>query len=247
MKIQIAENFDQLSLHAARYVAQCMKASPTPSPLLCVASGDSPSGLYRELVREVSAGELDISGWHFAGLDEWIGMNGADPGSCRQILDQQLLGPLRIGPDRICFFDGRTPDQAAECARMEAYIARHGGLDVAILGLGMNGHIGLNEPGTDPDLRSHVSAIAPQTQQVGQKYFTRPVTLTQGITLGLATLMEARHLVLVVSGSKKAEILQRGLEEPASTDLPVSQLRHHPSFTVFCDRDAASRLHDREE
>ncbi|HET9825427.1 MAG TPA: 6-phosphogluconolactonase, partial [Chitinophagaceae bacterium] len=113
---------------------------------------------------------------------------------------------------------------------------------VSILGLGMNGHVGMNEPGTAPNLHSHISDLHSTTKQVGQKYFTKEQVLTQGITLGLATLMESRHLMLLVSGAHKARIIQKVLEENVSEQLPGSLLRNHADFSVYLEPTSAQLL-----
>jgi galactosamine-6-phosphate isomerase len=185
---------------------------------------------------------INVHNWNFLGLDEWIGLGKTDEGSCRFMLNRDLFQPLDIGPEKICCFDGVTTNTTAECDRIENYIRQHTAIDVAVLGLGMNGHIGLNEPGTSPSLRSHVSEIHPVTKEVGQKYFSSPQHLHRGITLGIATLMEARHVILIVSGSKKASILQHALEGEITPELPASLLRNHANFMVFADNEAAGLL-----
>lgn len=211
-------------------------------PLLCTASGDSPAGLYKEIVRRVRQKELDVSNWNFVGLDEWAGMNGDDEGSCRYHLDQQLFHPLQVAPDRLCFFDGRAGDTEAECRRVEAFIHKHGGIDIAIVGLGMNGHVGMNEPGTSPALYAHVTELDALTVQVGQKYFKEQQQLTKGITLGIADLMEARHVFLVVNGSHKAVIVKKMLKGPISEQVPASLLRDHANLHVYLDDQAAALI-----
>ena len=110
-----------------------------------------------------------------------------------------------------CFFDGRASDLEKECQRIEDFIKQHGGIDIAILGIGVNGHIAMNEPGTSASLRSHIAAIHPGTQQIGQKYFKEPRQIDTGITLGMATILEAKHLVLLASGETKTEIMYKML------------------------------------
>lgn len=240
MKITIGESYKEVSAQAANEVVHLMQAST--NKVLCIASGDTPAGLYREMVTKVSNGELDIAGWHFVGLDEWGGMNGSDEGSCRYHLNRQFFQPLKVSEEKICFFDGRAANLEEECSRTENFIQQHGGIDVAILGLGLNGHIGMNEPGTSPRLHSHVSEIDSQTQAVGQKYFTGPRQLTNGLTLGLANLMETKHVILLVSGAHKAAIVKRILEEEVSEHLPATLLRSHPGLHIFLDAEAAKLL-----
>jgi galactosamine-6-phosphate isomerase len=115
-------------------------------------------------------------------------------------------------------------------------------MDVAILGVGMNGHVGMNEPGTPINTRSHVTELAPTTQQVGQKYFVKEQKLTKGITLGLKTLMEAKNIMLLISGKHKADITQKILEDAVSEDLPATLLRNHPALKIYLDSDAASKI-----
>mgnify|MGYP001799336298 CR=1 FL=1 len=138
---------------------------------MCTASGDSPKGLYKALIKQVNENKIDISSWNFVGLDEWLGMNRNDEGSCRFHLNNDLFQPLHVEENKISFFDGRAKDLEKECDRIENSIIKIGGIDVAIVGLGLNGHVGMNEPGTPADLRSHVAEIDRQTQQAGQKYF----------------------------------------------------------------------------
>ncbi len=213
-----------------------------PHPLLCTASGDSPAGLYKEIVNRAGQKELDASNWNFVGLDEWVGMNGDDEGSCRYHLDQQLFKPLQVSPERLCFFDGRVPDLTAECNRVEKFIQEHGGIDIAIVGLGMNGHVGMNEPGASPGLHAHVTDLDPLTIQVGQKYFKQQQQLSKGITLGIADLMEARHVFLVVSGSHKASIVKQVLQGPVTEKVPASLLLNHTNLNVYLDEQAAALI-----
>lgn len=238
MNLFISNTYESMSAKAAEAVIQIMQSKR--NPVLCPASGDSPKGLYKELIHDVSKFKKDISGWYFVGLDEWLGINGNDEGSCRFHLNNQLFNPLHISGNNICFFDGKTKDLNAECGKVENFIIKHGGIDVAIVGLGMNGHVGMNEPGTSPSLHAHVTEIDAITQEVGQKYFKEKTYISKGITLGIANLMEARNVILVVSGRKKAEMVRRVLEEEISEQLPASLLRNHESFSVYLDAEAAS-------
>jgi galactosamine-6-phosphate isomerase len=240
MKIFIDDTYEVMSKRVADDFIKIM--NPASEPLFCAASGDSPKGLYKELAQRNTASSIDISNWYFLGLDEWIGLDAEDEGSCRYMLNKDLFFPLHVKEEMICCFDGKTNDATKECDRIENFIQQHGKIDVAILGLGMNGHIGLNEPGTPALLRSHVSEIAETTKTVGQKYFSKPQTLTKGITLGLATLMEAKHLFLIVSGEKKAAILKQALQHEPTEAIPATLIRDHANFCVYADKDAAKLL-----
>jgi glucosamine-6-phosphate isomerase len=240
MKIFVADTYDGISKKASNDFIEIMQSFK--NPLLCVTSGDTPAGLYKEIVDKVNKNELDISDWSFVGLDEWIGLNETDEGSCQFHLNNQLFHPLQITKSKIFFFDGRAKDLNKECEHAENFILQHGGIDVSILGLGMNGHIGMNEPGTLQSLRSHVTALDPITQKVGQKYFKEQQQLTEGITLGLATLMESKHIILLISGSHKAEIVQRLINKEISEQLPASLLRNHSGLRIYLDKAAAQLI-----
>jgi galactosamine-6-phosphate isomerase len=166
-------------------------------------------------------------------------MDGNDEGSCRFHLNNQLFNPLRVAPERICFFNGRTKDADKECNDIEQFILLHEGIDLAILGLGMNGHIGMNEPGTSATLRSHVTELDTITKNTAQKYFKEQRQLTKGITLGLTTLAEAQNIFLLVSGAHKAAIVKKMLEDEISEQVPGSLLRNHPGLSIYLDAEAA--------
>lgn len=240
MTIFIEKDYASMSAKAADEVMEILKS--VEEPLLCPASGDSPKGLYKEMIDRILKNKTDVSGWNFIGLDEWIGMNGNDEGSCRFHLDNDLLNPLKVAESSISFFDGRAPNPEDEISKANAFIKKNGGIYLVILGLGLNGHIGMNEPGTDPSLHAHVAEIDPVTQQVGQKYFTNPQNLSGGITLGIKDIMQAKHVILIINGSKKAEIARNILEGEISKKLPASFLRNHPGCIVYLDEEAASLL-----
>src|SRR6185437_5945631 len=169
MKIFIENDYESMSAKAADEVMEII--APINKPILCPATGDSPKGLYKEIIGRINRKKIDVSDWCFVGLDEWLGMNENDEGSCRYHLNNDLLKPLRIDEKHVCFFDGKTKNIENEIQKTSNFIYENGGIDVAIVGLGVNGHVGMNEPGTDPSLHSHISDIDPITQKVGQKYF----------------------------------------------------------------------------
>jgi glucosamine-6-phosphate isomerase len=240
MKRFITGSYAEFSQLAAEDLVQL--TANKNAPVVCTASGDTPSGLYKALFDKVKVKHADVQDWYFIGLDEWVGMNGDDEGSCRFHLNNQLFTPLQIAGERIIFFDGKARDLAKECETVESFIFQHGGMDVAIVGLGMNGHIGMNEPGTSPNKRSHVTVLDPITQKVGQKYFKQAQELTAGITLGLGTLMESKYIMLLVSGSHKAPIVQQVLEGEITENVPASLLRNHPGLRIYLDKEAAQLL-----
>ncbi len=240
MKISIYKNSETLSREAAKAVVEGMKTRK--EPVICVASGDSPAGMYKEIVALSKNDPSLVAGWNYVGLDEWMGMNGAHEGSCQYHLNNQLFHPLKVKDEKIVFFDGTVKDPLTECERIELFIKEKGGIDVAILGLGLNGHIGMNEPGTSVHIRSHISQLDPLTQQTGQKYFTHAQELKEGLTLGIATLMEAKKIILIVNGKHKAAILKQVVEGPLTEKVPGTILQKHPNCVLYMDEAAASEL-----
>jgi len=240
MELFIYDSYEKMSAEAAKKVMHIISAKR--KTVLSPASGDTPKGLYAELVSMIHKNKTDISELWFIGLDEWLGMNGEDEGSCRFYLDQQLFNPLKIDKNKIAFFNGKAQFPREECRKVDNTILALNGIDLAIVGLGMNGHVGMNEPGISPALHSHVAEIDHITQEVGQKYFKEKKEISGGLTLGIANLMEAKSVMLMVNGSKKASILKQVLEDDISEKLPASFLRNHPNFSVYADAEAASLL-----
>jgi glucosamine-6-phosphate isomerase len=210
--------------------------------LICIPSGDSPAGVFKYLIADAQNGKVDFSGCYFVGLDEWVGMGRDDDGSCTNFLYENFFTPLQIEPGKMMLFDAKSGNLDAACKSMDDFIKEKGPLDIMMVGIGMNGHIGLNEPGTDFDLYAHHSPLAPVTASVGQKYFKKQTHLHLGITLGLKYLQEAKIPLLIAAGVKKAEIIAQALEGEVTNQLPASIFQTLPSAYVLLDKDAAQRL-----
>ena len=240
MRVIIEDTYDAMSARAAADLLLLLQT--INKPLICVASGVSTAGLYKGLVHLVKEAAINTSAWYFVSLDEWMGMNGTDEGSCRNQLDQQLFYPLSIPEQRICFFNGKAEDTESECAKIEGFIQQFKQIDVAILGIGVNGHIGMNEPGTSAALRSHLAAIHVSTQQISQRFFKEPRQLDAGLTLGIATLLEANHIMLLASGESKAKSVYGMINEPQSEEMPATLIRDHKNLMVYLEKEAAAGL-----
>lgn len=232
-----------MSRAAADLVVNQVKQKP--GSLLCFPSGDSPVGVFNYLVEDALAGEIDFSKCWFVGLDEWVGLGKGDDGSCTQSLTDTFFDRLNIDPAHIRFFDARAADLDKACRDMNDFIKEKGPLDIMMVGIGMNGHIGLNEPGTDFNLYAHYAPLAQMTIDVGQKYFKQQTVLTQGITLGLKHLQEAKIALLIASGKKKAGIIAKSLEGQVAEQVPASIFQTLPNGYVLLDSDAASQLSGR--
>lgn len=236
----VFENYEELSRAAAERLAEVLKLKP--EAVICLPSGSTPLGMFRILADKSKAGDVDFSRCTFVGLDEWVGLGPADEGSCRYWLDRDFLHPIGFRDDQIVYFDAKSDDLPGECVRVNQTIERLGGLDLMVLGVGMNGHLALNEPGTSFDTYAHLSILDPITAEVGQKYFTKATSLTHGITLGLRHACEAQQLIVMVSGKPKAGVVKQAFEGPVTEDFPVSLVQTNPDILVMLDEDAASEL-----
>lgn len=235
MTLQKFPDHNALSQHTAEHIAALINQKP--EALLCLASGDTPIETYRRFVALARAG-LDVSRCTFVGLDEWVGFGPDDAGSCSFSVYRDLFRPLGLRPEQIHTFDAKAHDLAAQCARIDALIDSRGGLDLLLVGMGMNGHIALNEPGTPFTNGCHVVDLAESTITVGQKYFDKATVLTQGITLGLRHLTGAHDVILMVSGAKKASTLNTALTGPVTEQVPASIVQTQPNARVWVDEAA---------
>ena len=240
MIVQRFPDHETMSRQAADYLVRLIEAKP--DALLCLGSGDTPIATYRQLVLMVDAGFVDVSACTFVGLDEWVGMDATVAGSCTQSLYLELFDPLDLRPDQIHVFNARATDLAAECRRMDALIDERGGFDLLLVGMGVNGHIALNEPGSSFTAGCHVSELHETTISVGQKYFAGPTALTQGITVGLRHVSSAHNVMMLVSGDRKAAILNDAITGPVTEAVPASLLHTHPQAVVMVDAAAARLL-----
>lgn len=240
MEISVYDDYEGMSEAAANLLIG--QIAQKAGSLICIPSGDTPTGMLARFVRVVQENNIDISACYFVGLDEWLGMDEHDEGSCKHYMQTNLFEPLKIQADKIVFFDALAADLEQECRRINVFIDERGGIDIMVVGIGMNGHIGFNEPGTDFNTYAHQSTLDLVTTEVGQKYFKKEMPLKAGITLGLRHLTEAKNAVLIASGSKKSEIIAEALEGPITTALPASIFQLMPKSKILLDKDAAAML-----
>lgn len=236
MKVKVYPDYKSLSRATADLIAAYISAKK--NSIVCLASGHSPLGVFECLIQDVKSKRLDISGCTFVSLDEWIGVPASQKGSCIAMMNEDLFGPLQIPNAQIKFFDGMAKDKSKEANRINEFIDAKGGLDIMLVGVGMNGHIAMNEPGTSFDSVAHISTLADETKTVGQKYFAEATDLTQGITLGLKHFREAKLPILMANGEKKASIIQRILSSGAVETLPASVIHLIDHGFVMLDQAA---------
>lgn len=191
-----------------------------------------------------AAGTITFASASTFNLDEFVGIDGAHPGSFRQFMERHLFSGLDARPERIHFLSGTAPDPDAECAAYEDAIARAGGIDLQILGIGANGHIGFNEPADALEARTHRVRLLDSTRRDNAAQFggDKSRVPTEALTMGVGTIFGAREIILVATGSDKARCIERTVHGPVTTHLPASILQLHRHVEVLVDRAAAARL-----
>lgn len=225
-------DYESMSLATARIMAEGLRQQPALT--ICMASGHTPSRACELFVEIIKADKIDVQHLRFIGLDEWVGLSPENPGSCQYFFVEKLIKPLNLRPDQVFLFDASAADLQQECAKMDAVIQANG-IDLMVVGIGMNGHIGFNEPGTPVDIACHVASLEPTTIQVGQKYFTEATPLGKGITVGLGHLMRARKLILIANGAHKKDVVQQARFGPVDPLFPASIIQVHPHVMVITD------------
>lgn len=237
MQIRVFDSYSQLSEHAAAMVANLIER--LPHPVLGLPTGGTPEGFYAALVRS----GVDFSRVTSFNLDEYIGLPQTHPQSYATYMQSRLFAHVAMRPEAIHLPDGEAADPQAEAERYEAAIRRAGGMDLIILGLGHNGHIGFNEPGTPWESRTRPVTLDPATRQANARFFGAGERVPdRALTMGIGTIMAARQILLLASGEGKAEILRRALEGPPDPSVPASALQRHGGVTVMLDRAAAALL-----
>ena len=202
-----------------------------PESLCCFSSGFTQNETYDRLTKMLLQKNFHVGKLRIIGLDEWQGLNGSNKGSCRAYMDERFFKPLGIEP--LYFFDG-TKDPEAQCREADELLDREGPFDICVLGVGMNGHLGFNEPGTPASSRSHVKNLDALTVQVGGKYFDGNAAPSAGITLGLRDLLASRLLLAQIVGAHKVPVYEKLTSSPPSVDFPASQLKNTDALVYVC-------------
>ncbi|HZF17501.1 MAG TPA: 6-phosphogluconolactonase [Steroidobacteraceae bacterium] len=231
-KVHHCRDYQEMSREAAARVIAATAAKS--DSLLCAPTGNSPAGLYQELIRETGRKPDLFGSLRIVKLDEWLGVPASDAASCEHFLRSRLLEPLAITAQRYISFDSETGDPSKECARISAELKRQGPIDLCILGLGKNGHIGLIEPGRALKTHCHVAQLSEETLRHAMMSSREPKP-AYGMTLGIGDILRARKIVLLVTGQGKERVIANFLEATVTTDLPATFLWLHPDVEVFLD------------
>lgn len=241
MKIYSAQDYQSMSRKAANILSAHVILKP--DSVLGLATGSTPIGMYKQLIDWYNKGDIDFSQVHTVNLDEYLGLAPTHDQSYRYFMQANLFDHVNVPPENTNVPNGLAPDPEAECARYNQVIAGLGGIDVQVLGMGHNGHIGFNEPEEAFELETHVVDLTDNTIDANARFFaSRDEVPRQAITMGIKSIMQARHILVVVSGADKAEIVKRAFFGPVTPKVPASILQMHPHVSLVADEAALSLL-----
>lgn len=238
MKKIVSENKKQQAKAVAELIAECVRRKP--NALLCLAAGDTPTETYEEMANMQRQGLVNFRNCRLIGLDEWVGLDEHSKGGCKNYIVEHVIKPLELQEENIFFFDACAENLEMECEKTNEYLKEQGPIDLSLMGVGMNGHIALNEPGCDFDGTAHVVPLAPMTVVVAQKYFPSQRVITQGITLGMKQIWDSNLLIVIANEAKKRNIMHSAMYGEVTNAVPASALQKHPECIVSVDVEADS-------
>ncbi len=239
MRIYKAKDYHDLSVKAAQIIAAQIVLKP--DCVLGLATGSSPVGAYEKLAEWHKAGNLDFSEVTTVNLDEYRGIPRENEQSYDYFMRKHLFEKVNIDRSRTFLPDGMAPDGGQECLRYDEVVRRTGGIDLQLLGMGHNGHIGFNEPGSSFAKGTHCVDLTESTIRANRRFFSSEEEVPrQAFTMGIGTIMEAGKILLIVSGKEKAGMLNRALFGPVTPEVPASILQFHRDATVLADEEALS-------
>ena len=243
MKIYIVEDYAELSAQAARIVAsQIILKNNT---VLGLATGSTPEGMYRELVRLNLEGTLDFSGVVTFNLDEYIGLPPGHSRSYHYYMHHHLFDHVNLDPQNIHIPLGQAANMAESCLEYDTKIAAAGGIDLQVLGIGTNGHLGFNEPHAYLKVQTHVVDLTPETVAANSRFFDTVAEVPrQAVTMGMGSIMQARRILLVASGENKAPLIKEMVSGKITTAVPASFLQLHREVILILDKEAAASLRE---
>ncbi len=241
MKILRVKDYREMSRTAANIISA--QVILKPECVLGLATGSSPEGTYRQLVEWYGKGDLDFSRVTTVNLDEYKGLTADHEQSYARFMHRHLFDHVNVDPARTFLPDGSEPDSERACADYDAVIERVGGVDLQLLGLGRNGHIGFNEPDSAFAPRTHCVRLTASTIEANRRFFERAEDVPrEAYTMGIGTILRAKKILVVVSGEDKAEALRAVCRGPVTPSMPGSILQFHPDVTIVADEAALSRL-----
>jgi glucosamine-6-phosphate deaminase len=241
MEVIIQPNAESAEELVVDFFAKTLLAKP--DAVLGLATGRTMEGVYEHLVKRHHDGGLDFSHCRTFNLDEYVGLRADDPNSYRYFMQDRFFRHVNIDTSRTHLPDGMAKDLELECRHYEKLICENGGIDLLLLGIGLNGHLGFNEPFSEFNSRTRMTALTEVTKHQNALLFSNLEKIPRhAITMGVATILEARQCLLLATGNEKADIVAKAIAGPITTSVTASSLQCHPACTMVLDRAAASRL-----
>ena len=241
MNVIITKNYEELSKVAAKEMAEVIKNNP--SAILGLATGGSPIGMYKELIRMNKDGEIDFSTVTTVNLDEYVGLSGEHPQSYRYFMNDNLFNHINIDKKNTYVPNGLAKDVEEECKNYDSKIAQLGGTDVQLLGIGNNGHIAFNEPDEALVSGTHLTNLTEDTIKANARFFDSIDEVPKtALTMGLGGIMKSKKIIVIASGESKAEAVKAMVNGKISTNMPASMLQMHRDVVVIVDEDASNLL-----
>lgn len=240
-RITVVDDYDAMSKLAADRVADVITAFPDAA--ITVPTGSTPNGMYKELIRRIQSGELDASRVQIFCLDDYLGRTPRDEASLTKLLIQEFLEPANIPNENVHFIPTMADDPHAAAKQYEEEIAAAGGLKLAVIGLGPNGHVAFNEPGSGPDTRTRVIDLTQESRDQNAAYYDGAAIPEHAITMGIGTILDAENIVMIVSGEAKAGIVGEMVNGPMTDDLPGSWIgKAGERAELIVDQAAATEI-----
>lgn len=241
MEVIIKENYEELSKFAAQFIAD--QINNKPDTVLGLATGGTPLGTYKELINLHKENKVDFSQVASFNLDEYVGLPKEHSQSYYYFMNENFFKHINIKPENWYLPDGMAEDIPQSCKEYEKKIKEYGGIDIQILGIGGNGHIAFNEPGSSLTSRTRVKTLSEKTRKDNSRFFESIDEVPRyAITMGIGTIMESKTIILLANGDGKADAISKSVEGPITSMVPATIVQLHPRVTIAVDRDAASKL-----
>lgn len=240
MNVIVCENYDEMSKEAAKIIKQQLISKP--DSVTGFATGSTPVGTYRCLIDMYNKGEVDFSKITSFNLDEYYPISKTDPQSYHYFMNVNFFDHVNIDKTRVNIPDGEALDVEHECARYEEKIAAAGGIDLQILGIGRNGHVGFNEPDANLNTKTHKTALTEDTKDANSRFFESGKVIEHALTMGISTILSSKKIIILANGKSKHSAISELLSDKITTNNPSTILKVHPDVTLICDRDAYSDM-----
>lgn len=241
MRVILCDNYEMVSEEAARIVESQIVLKP--DCVLGLATGSTPVGMYKILADKYKNGDLDFSKVKTFNLDEYYPISRKNNQSYYYFMNENLFDYVNVPKENIHIPNGEVEDPEKECEEYEKLIEENGGIDLQILGIGQNGHIGFNEPDTSLESKTHVTGLTESTIKANSRFFSSVDEVpTKALTMGIATILKSRKIILMACGEEKSEALAELLTDDIKTDNPATMLKVHPDVVIICDKAAYSKV-----